>query len=191
VSDAARAKDPDNKLLWHRKPTRLEGESIRDALLAAAGTLDPKMYGRTGLDLNVPRRSIYLRVKRSELIPFLTLFDAPEPAASVGERGATTLPTQALAMMNSPTARTWARAFAARITAVVGAAPDSHARFIEAAYAAALGRGPSEDERRAATEFLAAQTAAHTAGGQRDATAAALTDFCQVLMGLNETLHIE
>ena len=96
------AKDPDNKLLWHRRPTRLEGEAIRDALLAASGLLDTTMYGRAGLDVNVPRRSIYLNVKRSEPIGFLQVFDQPEPVQPVGARGVATVPTQALAMMNSP-----------------------------------------------------------------------------------------
>ncbi|NBV25030.1 MAG: DUF1549 domain-containing protein [Proteobacteria bacterium] len=89
--------DPENKLWWHRPARRLEAEAIRDALLSVGGRLDDKLYGPSETNYESPRRSVYLRVKRSELIPFLTLFDAPEPAASVGERGATTLPTQALA----------------------------------------------------------------------------------------------
>jgi hypothetical protein len=91
--------------------------------------------------------------------------------------------------MNSPTARKWAQAFATRIGAT--ADPASPERVVEAAYATALGRGPSDDERRGAADFLAAQTAAHAASGRGDAAALALADFCQVLMGLNETLHIE
>ena len=70
--------DPQNRLWWRRPARRLEAEAIRDALLAVAGTLDPKMYGPGTLDGNSPRRSVYLTVKRSQLIPLLQMFDAPE-----------------------------------------------------------------------------------------------------------------
>ena len=56
--------DPDNRYLWHRKPRRLEAEIIRDSLLAIGGSLDTTLYGPSVLD-NVPRRSVYLRVKRA------------------------------------------------------------------------------------------------------------------------------
>ena len=72
------------------------------------------MYGPSVLDAS-PRRSVYLRVKRSELIPFMTMFDAPEPTQSIGERSSTTVPTQALAMMNSPFVRQQAEKLSRRI----------------------------------------------------------------------------
>ena len=192
VVDLAKAAvDPHNRLVWRFNRRRLEGEAIRDTLLALAGRLDPTLYGRAGRDEASPRRSLYLEVKRSKLPLFLRTFDSPDYVAGLAKRSITTTAPQALAMMNSPTARTWAQAFAARITATADAVPDAPTRVIEAAYSTALGRGPSDDELRTATDFLAAQTAAHAASGHRDATSAALTDFCQVLMGLNETLHIE
>ena len=192
VFDLAKAAvDPHNRLVWRFNRRRLEGEAIRDTLLALAGRLDPTLYGRAGRDEASPRRSLYLEVKRSKLPLFLRTFDSPDYVAGLAKRSITTTAPQALAMMNSPTARTWAQAFAARITATADAVPDAPTRVIEAAYSTALGRGPSDDELRTATDFLAAQTAAHAASGHRDATSAALTDFCQVLMGLNETLHIE
>ena len=191
VDPVKAAVDPHNRLVWRFNRRRLEGEAIRDTLLALAGKLDPTLYGRAGRDEASPRRSLYLEVKRSKLPLFLRTFDSPDYVAGLAKRSTTTTAPQALAMMNSPTARTWAQAFAARITAAVGMVPGTPARAIEAAYATALGRSPAEDELRTATEFLAAQTAAHAASGHRDAATAALTDFCQVLMGLNETLHLE
>ncbi|HND51019.1 MAG TPA: DUF1549 and DUF1553 domain-containing protein, partial [Pirellulaceae bacterium] len=101
VDAANRERDPDNRLFWHHKPKRLEAEAIRDALLSVGDSLDATMYGPSVLD-NTSRRSVYLRVKRSELIPLMTMFDAPEPTQSIGERISTTVPTQALAMMNAP-----------------------------------------------------------------------------------------
>ena len=192
VVDATKAAvDPHNRLVWRFNRRRLEGEAIRDTLLTLAGRLDPTLYGRAGRDEASPRRSLYLEVKRSKLPLFLRTFDSPDYVAGLAKRSITTTAPQALAIMNSPMARAWAQAFAARIAATPGAAPGTPAPAIEAAYVTALGRGPSDDELRTATEFLAAQAAAHAASGHRDAATAALTDFCQVLMGLNETLHIE
>jgi hypothetical protein len=189
VDPAKAAVDPHNRLVWRFNRRRLEGEAIRDSLLAFAGVLDPRLYGRAGRDEASPRRSLYLELKRSKLPLFLRTFDSPDTIAGLAKRSITTTAPQALAMMNSPTARKWAQAFATRIGAA--ADPASPERGVEAAYATALGRAPSDDERRGAADFLAAQTAAHAQSGRGDASALALADFCQVLMGLNETLHIE
>ncbi|MGV2340098.1 MAG UNVERIFIED_CONTAM: DUF1553 domain-containing protein [Planctomycetaceae bacterium] len=110
------AKDPANRWLWHFKPRRLEAESIRDSLLAVGGSLDHTLYGPSVLD-NTPRRSVYLRVKRSELLPIMTVFDAPEPTQSIGERSITTVPTQALTLLNSPIVRQQAEKLAATVRA--------------------------------------------------------------------------
>ncbi|MFM8805173.1 MAG: DUF1553 domain-containing protein, partial [Planctomycetia bacterium] len=191
VSEAGRAQDPDNKLLWHRKPTRLEGESIRDALLAAAGTLDTKMYGRTGLDVKVPRRSIYLTVKRSEPIGFLQVFDQPEPVQPVGARGVATVPTQALAMMNSPFVRAAAESLAKRARAAIGLVPTATSTdaAIDFCFTAALARQPSPDERAKFAALVASReqaTAADAAGRQ-----AALADACHLIFCLNEFVYVD
>ena len=83
--------------------------------------------------------------------------------------------------MNSPAARTWAEKFASRIAAK-HATP---AERIDAAYREAVGRGPTPTELHDATLFLEGQQAG---GGS---PVAAVADLCQVIMGLNETLHIE
>ena len=191
VNEAARAKDPDNKLLWHRRPTRLEGESIRDALLAAAGTLDATMYGRAGLDVKVPRRSIYLNVKRSEPIGFLQVFDQPEPVQPVGARGVATVPTQALAMMNSPFVRSAAEGLAkrARTTLAIPPADPSGSAAIDFCFTAALSRQPSEAEREKFAALLAAreQAAGDAAAGRQ----AALADVCHLMFCLNEFVYVD
>ena len=191
VSAAGRERDPDNKLLWHRRPTRLEGESIRDALLAAAGTLDLTMHGRTGLDVHLPRRSIYLTVKRSEPIGFLQVFDQPEPVQPVGARGAATVPTQALAMMNSPFVRAAAEGLATRARTALGLAPTAAAgpAAIDACFAAALSRPPTDSERARFAELLAAreQAAGEDAAGRQ----AALADVCHLIFCLNEFVYVD
>ena len=152
--------DPSNRFLWYFKPQRLEAEIIRDSLLAVGGTLDPTMYGPSILD-NTPRRSVYLRVKRSELIPFMTMFDAPEPTQSIGARIGTTVPTQALTMMNSPFVRQQAEKLAARIKP---AADKPLADAVDSAYRIAFARSPTDSERQRMLAFIEAQK---TALGER------------------------
>src|SRR5262249_29583889 len=115
TNDAGLKVDPQNRLWWRRPARRLEAEAIRDSMLAVSGALDATMYGPGTLDENAPRRSVYLTVKRSRMIPLLQMFDAPEAIQSIGGRQTTTVATQALAMMNSPFVRQRAGQFAQRV----------------------------------------------------------------------------
>ncbi len=185
--------DPDNlkrdlvnKYIWHFQPHRLQAETIRDALLAAGGNLDAAMFGPSVLD-NSARRSIYLRVKRSELLPIMTMFDAPEPTQSIGERSVTTVPTQALAMMNSPMVRQQAEKLAGRIKP---SGNGSLSAAVELAYRIAFGRSPSAPEHARMLAFIDQQMAA--AGGTTpQATDKALVEFCHVLLCLNEFVYVD
>ncbi len=117
TSDPARASaDPDNLLCWHRSGKRLEAEIIRDALLSASGVLDSQMFGSGTLDETMRRRSIYFFVKRSQLVPMMTLFDAPDSLQDIALRPTTMVAPQALLMMNSPIVRGYAEGFAARVS---------------------------------------------------------------------------
>jgi len=185
VNESHLAKDPDNKLLWHRRPSRLEGEAIRDALLAVSGQLNPAMYGRAGLDVNAPRRSIYLNVKRSEPIAFLQVFDQPEPVQPVGARGVATVPTQALSMMNSPFVRSAAESLAKRVTAADPQISDAAA--IDSCFTAALSRLPSDAERDGFVKLLASRGG----DGGPAARQAALADACHLIFCLNEFIYVD
>jgi len=184
--------DPENKLWWHRPARRLEAEAIRDALLSVGGRLDAKLFGPSETNYESPRRSVYLRVKRSELIPFLTLFDAPEPAASVGERGATTLPTQALAMMNS----TFVRDIADRLTKRASQPGTEPAAVIAQAGRIALGRALTATEQARLQKFYEQQLSllgpvpadAKAAAAQ---SARALTETSLVLLCMNEFIYVD
>ena len=178
--------DPANRYLWHFRPRRLEAETIRDALLAAGGNLDPAMYGPSVLESSA-RRSVYLRVKRSELLPVLTMFDAPEPTQSIGERSVTTVPTQALAMMNSPLVRQQAEKLFARLRPTK---ETPLAAAIDRGYQIAFGRSPSDVERTRMLEFIEQQRSA-MGGDTPDATDKALVEFCHVLLCLNEFVYID
>src|ERR1051326_2784661 len=85
-----------------RLPRRLEGEALRDSVLAVSGALDPKMYGPGTKDEKSLRRSIYFTVKRSELVGSMVVFDLPEPLGSQAVRPTTTVAPQALFLMHAP-----------------------------------------------------------------------------------------
>jgi Protein of unknown function (DUF1553)/Protein of unknown function (DUF1549)/Planctomycete cytochrome C len=177
--------DPSNRFLWHFKPQRLEAEIIRDSLLSVGGTLDSSMYGPSILD-NTPRRSVYLRVKRSELIPFMAIFDAPEPTQSIGARVGTTVPTQALTMMNSPFVRQQAEKLATRIKP---SGDKTLEGAIDSAYRIAFARLPSASERQRMLAFVEAQKVALDGAPANEDKA--LVELCQVLLCLNEFVYVD
>jgi hypothetical protein len=180
--------DHDNRLLWRHPPHRLEAEIIRDSLLAVSGTLDEKMFGPGTLDLGQKRRSIYFFIKRSQLIPTMMLFDAPDTLLGIEQRVSTTIAPQALLLMNSVIVRGYAERFADRISPT----PDTGLTdAVRSAYYRALGRLPSAEESADSLEFLQQQIDAYKADGKPDPRKLALTDFGQVLMGLNEFVYVD
>ncbi len=193
--ERAFALDPDNALLSRRIPARLEAEAVRDALLFVSGLLETNLYGPGTLDEGSHRRSVYLTVKRSRLVPAMQVFDAPEPLASQGARPSTTVAPQALLLMNSPQVRAWADAFASRC---VEAGPHSDpAAAVDRAYALALNRQPTPDERADALRFIAAQERRNSAGTTDPGAISpgtyrhAIADLAQVILSLNEFIYVE
>ena len=172
-----------NHFLSHQ-PRRLEGEALRDAMLAVSGQLDAAMFGPGTKDERSKRRSIYFTMKRSQLIGSMVVFDQPEPLVSQGARPTTTVAPQALLLMNGPQVREWAEAFARRVEAETsgGEVPAQ----INRAYLLALSRPATAKEQASAAAFLASQTASYEAEKKPNPTGLALADFCQVLFGLNE-----
>lgn len=187
-SEAGQREDPENQWLWRFSPARLEAEVIRDNMLAVSGELDEKMFGPGSLDEGHKRRSIYFMVKRSRLIPSMQLFDAPEPLVSVGGRPSTTIAPQALMFLNSPLVRGYARSFAKRLTPSADQSLDTAVRQ---GYLTALGRTPTASELRDDVEFVTRQSESYRAGGNSQPRDAALADFCQVLLSLNEFVYVE
>ena len=193
--------DPDNRLLWQRPARRLEAEAIRDALLAVAGRLDPKMFGPSETTAESTRHSVYLRVKRSELIPFLTLFDAPEATASIGDRGATTVPTQALTLLNSPQVRDLATRLAQRALAPATvsiptsslASNNSPPSPISRLFQIALSRPPTLTEEKRFTAFYQSQFTLLKADPKPTPaqTEKALAETSLALLCLNEFIYVD
>jgi hypothetical protein len=187
--DPVQAKaDPTNRLFGRQNRRRLEAEVIRDSLLAVSGELDRTPFGPGTLDEAHKRRSIYFTVKRSKLIPSLSIFDAPDALQGLGVRPTTTVAPQALHLLNNPQVRAWAAAFARKV------APTEQTPFtqaVTAAYLSAVGRQPSPAELQDAIAFLNQQSAAYAASAPTSSRALALADFCQVLFGLNEFIYVD
>jgi hypothetical protein len=109
----------------------------------------------------------------------MMLFDWPDALQGLGQRGATTVAPQALALMNHPQVQAYAAAFAKRMSG--GTVEDG----VRRAYELALGRPPASEEMADAVAFVKEQTA--SAGGHERAMAL----FCQALFGLNEFIYVE
>ncbi|QOV90380.1 PSD1 and planctomycete cytochrome C domain-containing protein [Humisphaera borealis] len=189
---AAMQRDPENKLWWHRPSRRLEAEAVRDSLLVVGGRLDSQLYGPSVAALESPRRSVYLRVKRSELVPFMTLFDGPEPTQSIGDRGTTTVPTQALTLMNSPFVRDTASRLAKRARADAKTTEEA----VDHAFKIALGRSPNARERNLfeshiRTQIAELQPADKNPAATVAATERALLQACMIILCSNEFIYVD
>jgi hypothetical protein len=181
----ARTLDPENRLLGRMNRRRLDGEELRDSVLAVSGSLTRRLGGpmvRVPLEPEVydliftegepdglwpvtpdplehTRRSIYLFKKRNVRLPLLEAFDQPDTLTSCPARSVSTFAPQALILLNGPFLPEHARRLAARLlqnTPKPGAAPEPR-MWIEDAYRLALGRPPRASEVRQAVDFLSTQ----------------------------------
>jgi hypothetical protein len=181
ATERARKVDPENRLLWRANRRRLEAEAVRDAMLASAGTLNPKVGGpmvRVPLEPEVydliftegdpdglwrvtpdstehTRRSLYLFAKRNVRQPLFEAFDQPDTLTSCPVRPVSTFAPQALILLNGPLAQEQSKAFAARL---LKECSTDTVKGVERAYRLALGRSPRPEEVKQATDFLAEQT---------------------------------
>lgn len=191
ASPEAQTQDPDNDLFSRMNRLRLEGESLRDNLLAVSGRLNDAMGG-PGVLPPVPtekiqgfhgwkasvdprdhtRRSIYVFARRNLRFPFLEVFDLPDSNLSCPARQRSTTAPQALSMLNGSEVQAAADALADRLRHEASQ-PD---RCIAAGYRYALGRAPSVRELALAQQFLAS---------------APLREFCRALFNLNEFLYTD
>jgi hypothetical protein len=183
-SETGLQKDPDNLLIWRRNSRRLEAEAIRDSLIAISGELDTTLYGKGTLDQNTKRRSVYFTVKRSQLIPLLQLFGAPDTMQGIASRQESTVAPQALAMMNSAFVRGIATKLAQRVKPN---AETTIEQAIDDAYRAAFSRPARDEEITRLVEFVKQQTERRGAGGE----ALALRDACHLLLCANEFLYVD
>ncbi|QDT10318.1 DUF1553 domain-containing protein [Stieleria marina] len=157
VSSApAKTIDPTNKFYSHWSVTRLEAEAIRDAVLSVAGKLDAGMYGQAVAGKS-SRRSVYVKVIRNALDPFLATFDAPVPFSSKGRRDVTNVPAQSLLMMNDSFVLDAARKFSGR--SFKQDAIDDDRQRVGWLWREALGRRPTDEEIQSAIAFVESSSA--------------------------------
>jgi hypothetical protein len=205
VSDSAASADPDNVWLSHFPRRRLEGEEVRDAMLACSGALDLKPFGKpvvpplgrdelTGLfdakekwpvtkdAAEHSRRSVYLLVRRTFTYPMFSAFDPPELMTSCARRMQTIVPTQALALLNSPLAREQAVAFARRLIREIG---HDSTQAVARAWLLAYGRPITTAEAARADLFLKGRR------GMTGAEFEALAELCLALFNANEFVFVD
>ena len=195
--------DPENRLLWRMSRRRLEAETIRDAMLAVNGSLDPTAGG-PALPLSVKgnvvlaepeflieetkldpatrlKRSVYLAVLRKSQLPeldVLNLFNFPDANQITGARQATTIPTQALYLMNAPFVQEQAAVLAKLVLAVNSSDTERVRLLVRRVYARDLRSGEGEQLLRFVKEF-----------GPAEARIEAWKRLCHSLLMSNEFLY--
>ncbi|HVX13269.1 MAG TPA: DUF1549 and DUF1553 domain-containing protein [Pirellulales bacterium] len=212
-SKLAAERDPQNRLLWHARRRRLEGETLRDSLLCVSGAMNRRMFGASarpalpnGLSKSYAwspderredrdRRSVYVLAKRNLHYPLFEAFDQPDMHHSCPRRAETTTAPQSLALLNGELAIEQARRWSERLLARHGA---DLTALVSTAYRQAFGRPAAEDEIATAVAFVqsrlangqAADEAGSSAGGGRSIDNA-VADFCHALINANEFLYVD
>ena len=173
----ARRIDPENRLLWRQNPRRIEFEVLRDSLLFVAGRLDTRFGGRSKDLFEKPflrRRAIYGFIDRQNVPGTLRNFDVASPDSSSAGRHQTTVPQQALWLLNGPFLAEQARALIERADS---SAATGRKERIEQIYRRLFARSPDAAELALAADFL------------RDD--AAWPRYAEALLMLNELTFID
>jgi hypothetical protein len=197
--------DANNDLLWRFTRRRLSAEEIRDAMLAASGTIDRTMgeahpfppesewrytqHNQFFAVYDTNRRSVYLMQQRQKKHPLMEVFDGADTNTITSPRPLSTTPLQALYLMNNPFVHQQADLFAVR----VGMAYDTLPQRINYAFLLSYGRPAKLAEIREAIayiqqvrqELLAVKTPTD------QLTRAALASYLRVLLGSDEFLYVE
>jgi len=186
------AVDLENRYLWKFRPQRLEAEIVRDSLLAAGGNLNLEVGGEPifpfippdilagqyrGKWENTPegpaawRRGVYVYRRRSLPYPMFDTFDHPDMNVTAGARNVSTVPTQALTLLNNPLVLSQAKFLADRVRRETA---DPYGQ-VQAAYQIALARPATEAEARIGVDLIAKQS---------------LLSFTHVVLNLDEFIYV-
>lgn len=206
AGESAEARDPQNLLFHRQNLKRLEGEVIRDSILAVSGRLDRTMYGpsvpihltpfmqgrgRPGESGPVDgrgRRSIYLSIRRNFLNPMMLAFDTPIPSTSVGSRNVSNVPAQALILMNDPLVMEQSRVWARRLLAEKDLSTEAR---VGRMYEQAFSRPARPDEIAAAVAFLETQGREHGLSAEQSQTDERVwADLCHVMYNVKEFVFV-
>ena len=186
--------DPNNQLQWRYEARRLEAEALRDSIMTVSGGIDLTIGGKPIFPFipqeilesaqgkgywdnqsdgpSVWRRSVYVFRRRSLGFPFFDTFDLPDQNQTAAARNVSTVPTQALTLMNNEFVLNQATLFADRLERE---APGDRDRQIDLAYQFALTRRPTKEEAAIAKTLVTEQS---------------LADLTHVILNLNEFLYL-
>jgi len=202
-SSEAMELDPKNLLWHHRPPKRLQGEAIRDSLLALSGELDRTAFGppipihltafmdgrgrprKNGPLDGAGRRSIYTAVRRNFLSPFMLAFDTPVPFSTMGRRNVSNVPAQALILLNDPLVVELSKKWATRSLEQIP--EDDLSKRTDWLYLAAFGRPPTKMESQAANQYIASKAAEY---GVSTKDAGLWADLTHVLVNTKEFIYL-
>ena len=203
--DVCHAVDPENRLLWRAHRRRLDPESLRDSMLAVAGTLDLKPQDSTvsylgdqatavGDNANrrrtdFPCRSVYLPVIRNDLPELFDVFDFADPHATTGLRPQTMVATQGLFMLNDNSVVAAAQAAAHRLLS--GEQASEQCSPIDRMYELILNAAPDDQERAEMLTFTEAMEQRLSAAGETDARLRAWSLACQALFASSRFQMLE
>jgi hypothetical protein len=204
VSDESNAaRDPANDGYWHFERRRLDAEAIRDAMLAVSGNLDLRRPGphpfppmsAWAWTQHAPfkavypsqHRTLYLMTQRLQRHPFLALFDGPDTNVTTDTRTRSTVPLQALFLMNNPFVTEQARALAARL---LRSSSDLRERLRQG-YELTWGRPPTDTEIEAARQYLERYEQELGQVGTPEREREAWTSLARVLLGANEFVYVD
>ncbi|MCP4480099.1 MAG: DUF1553 domain-containing protein [Planctomycetaceae bacterium] len=170
VDPVAKSKDTENRLLWRANRRRVDAEVLRDSILFASGELDLTPGGRTirkitqydlGYKFDTVRRSVYVPAFRNSMLPLFEVFDFANPNLVTGDRNTSTLPTQALFLMNDPEIIRASTKMADRLLAM---SEIDDVERVKIAYLSTIGRKPTPVEIQAVEEYLRQEIAGGSGG---------------------------
>lgn len=194
------AADPENKLLTHMNRKRLDAEAIRDAMLFVSGKMH-SFSGGTAVD-NLSeragpidteswnRRSVYLPIVRSNIVPMLEMFDFANAEMVTGDRSVTTVPSQSLILMNSPFIMSQSKYTAQALLKNEAASSEQH---IDTIYLKSVCRKPEHSEVERALTFVQTfqQMAANAGKKEQTTREMAWSALCQAVMASTEFRFID
>jgi hypothetical protein len=179
--------DPENRLLWRRTRRRLEAEPVRDSVLFVGGGLDLKIGGKAP-DVNANRRAIYLPVNRASLYEMFSTFDYVETANHIEQRPTTTVPHQALFLLNSPMVHAQATALAKELI-------DGHENpqsRIRTLFCTLYARQPTEAELNRSMLFIEdAESRLQSITDPLERASQAWAALCRSMIAANEFVYID
>ena len=208
---AAVTADPANRLYSGFSRRRMDAEEVWDHLHATSGVLNRKSFGppfvpslsaeemqgiydiEGNRDEKWPvtqeqhRRAIYILNRRSFRFPFFEAFDPANSGASCPVRQTSTVPTQALTLLNNSTVATQAKVLAERLAQEAGPEPEQCVRL---AWLLCCSREVTPAELPLALKFLTAAETSHSIAGTENPHAAALADFCMAVLNTTEFIYI-